>query len=51
VVGHEALREQVLREIEEEAALAQADADAEAEAEANNGGGGTGGVREEGKNE
>jgi hypothetical protein len=49
VVGHEALREQVLREIEEEAALAQAEADAEAESEANTGG--TGGAMEEGKNE
>ena len=51
MIGHDALREQVLREIEEEAAVAQAEADAEAEAEANMGSGDTGGAMEERKNE
>jgi len=50
VIGHDALREQVLREIDEEAAVAQAEADAEAEA--NMGSADTGrAMQEEEKNE
>jgi len=47
VVGHDALREQVLREIEAEAALAQQEMYGEADAEADAFGGDTGGARDE----